>query len=48
MLPVTELMKVLVEDQAEPPWGKSVRFLLKRPIVPPVHPDVLMTGEAEW
>ena len=48
VLLVTEVMKVLVEDQVEVQWGKSVRLLVKRSIVPPVHSDVLMTGEAGW
>ena len=48
VLPVTELMTLLVEDQAEAPWEKSVKLLVKRLTEPPVHPDVLMTGEAGW
>lgn len=48
MLPVTELMKELIEDQAEAPRGKFVRLLVKRSIVPPVYPDVLMMAEPGW
>lgn len=48
VLPVTELMEVQIEDQEKAPRGKSVRLMVKRLIVPAVHPVVLMMGEPGW